>query len=91
MDLGDAVKSTDASSTPNPGKDGGASANPAAGATDTFEGFHPETVTHLLCHTQKSDTYKRAIESRKVRCVTAYWLNDVLTHKKMSQVSWLFH
>ena len=62
--------------------------NTVAASTDgsSSEGFNADVVTHLLCHTQKSDIYKRAIESRKVRCVTAYWLNDVLTHKKMSQV-----
>ena len=77
---------TDGASSNNPNGNGSSGAS-----VDNQEGFNPDVVTHLLCHTQKSDIYKRAIESRKVRCVTAYWLNDVLTHKKMSQVLTIYY
>lgn len=39
-------------------------------------------VTHLLCANQDSDVFKLAIKDQR-RVVSAYWLNDVLSKKKM--------
>jgi PAX-interacting protein 1 len=39
-------------------------------------------VTHVLCETQKSATFHRALREGK-RCVTAYWLNDVVLKQQV--------
>ncbi|XP_078579620.1 PAX-interacting protein 1-like [Branchiostoma floridae x Branchiostoma japonicum] len=43
---------------------------------------YSQRCTHLLCDNQASPFFKQAQQDGK-RCVTAYWLNDVLTIKKM--------
>ncbi|KAK7066486.1 PAX-interacting protein 1 [Halocaridina rubra] len=40
-------------------------------------------VTHLLCKHQKSPVFMQAVRENK-RCITVYWLNDVLLRGKMA-------
>lgn len=43
--------------------------------------FNPK-ITHILCRTQKHGIVMQAIRENK-RCVTAYWLNDIVTKKQV--------
>lgn len=40
-------------------------------------------VTHLLCKHQKSPVFMQAVRENK-RCITVFWLNDVLLRGKMA-------
>lgn len=44
-------------------------------------------VTHVLCETQKHGIVQQALRDGK-RCVTAFWLNDVVAKGSLS-VPWL--
>lgn len=42
-----------------------------------------EGVTHLICETRNTDIFEEAIKLG-IRCVTIYWINDVLAQNKLS-------
>jgi len=42
-----------------------------------------QKITHLICETRLSNSYCEALKLGK-RCVTIYWVNDVLAHNHMT-------
>lgn len=45
--------------------------------------YESAKVTHLLCKHQKSPVFMQAVRENK-RCITVFWLNDVLLRGKMA-------
>uniref|UniRef100_A0A131Z066 PAX-interacting protein 1 n=1 Tax=Rhipicephalus appendiculatus TaxID=34631 RepID=A0A131Z066_RHIAP len=50
------------------------------------EEVYSPRCTHVICETQRSAVVQQALRESK-RCVTVFWLNDVLTRKKL-QAPW---
>jgi PAX-interacting protein 1 len=48
-----------------------------------IESFYNARVTHVLCRTQKHGIVMQAIRDNK-RCVTVYWLNDMILNKTVA-------
>lgn len=42
-----------------------------------------ESITHLICENRESDQFRYALK-QGVRCVTIYWLNDVLAQNRLT-------
>ncbi|XP_026819809.1 PAX-interacting protein 1-like [Rhopalosiphum maidis] len=57
------------------------------GATVAYE--YSSKVTHVLCNSQKNSEVLKGLSEYK-KCVTDYWLSDIISEKKMIQ-PWLAH
>lgn len=55
-----------------------------------FENTYTSNVTHVLCETQTHATVQQAISDNK-RCVTIFWLNEILEGRKMIPPNRIWH
>lgn len=55
-----------------------------------FQRAYGPAVTHILCETQQNALVQKAMQEGK-RCVTVFWLNEVLEERKMRPPFRLWH
>jgi hypothetical protein len=55
-----------------------------------FEMIYSANVTHVLCQTQSHPLVQQAIADNK-RCVTIFWLNEILEDRKMRPPYRIWH
>ncbi|XP_025192282.1 PAX-interacting protein 1-like [Melanaphis sacchari] len=55
----------------------------------TVANHYSNKVTHLICNSQKNNEVVRGLSDHK-KCVTDYWLSDIISEKKIIK-PWLSH